>query len=149
MRSWPNNSGTSNYRTVRDLAPFQEIANQHYGGSMPALVQHHLKSSDATFQSEGSAIGAMVDSAQRLREAIAGLNTDLFHQIAYLLTAADGPTLSATWAIFKPSFGLSLESLIVAGIIGVMVWLIFIALWWVLSKVVENITGSRRRLADY
>lgn len=130
---------------LRDLAPFQEIANQRYNGSMQALVQHHLNSTDATFHSEGAAITAMIESVQRLREAAQALNADLLHQLIYLVRAADLPMLSATWNIFKPSFGLSVDSLVLAGIVGVSLWLTFIALWWAIANGVRKITARNSR----
>ncbi len=117
-------------QALRDLAPFQEIANQQFGGSMQALVEHHLHSTDATFHSEGAAIVAMLDSAQHLRAAAQALSTDLLHQLWYLLGKADMQMVSATWAIFKPSFGLSADSLTLAAVIGVIAWLAFLGLWF-------------------
>ena len=130
---------------LRDLAPFQEIANQRYNGSMQALVQHHLNSTDATFHSEGAAISAMIESAQRLRDAAQALNADLLHQLIYLVRAADFPMLTATWNIFKPSFGLSVDSLVFAFIVGVSLWLTFIALWWAIVNGVRKITARDSR----
>ena len=136
-------------QVLRDLAPFQEIANQLYNGSMQALIQHHLNSRDTTFQREGAAITAMIESTQQLRDAAQALNTDLLHQLFYLLTRAEVPMLSATWAIFKPSFGLSVDSLILAGAVGVTIWLIFIGLWWALAALLRKVMGRRRRQAYY
>ena len=134
-------------QVLRDLAPFQEIANQRYDGSLQALVEHHLHSTDATFHSEGAAITAMIESAQRLREAAQALNTDLLHQLVYLLKGADAQMLSATWGIFKPSFGLSLESLIVAGIVGVAIWLLLLGLWFALAACLRWVMGHRANKA--
>ena len=130
---------------LRDLAPFQEIANQRYNGSMQALVQHHLNSTDVTFHSEGAAIAAMIESVQRLREAAQALNADLLHQLIYLVRAADLTMLSATWDIFKPSFGLSVDSLVLAGFVGVSLWLTFIALWWAIANGVRKISARNSR----
>ena len=114
----------------KDLAPFQAIADRLHGGSLEALVRHHLASSDATFHAEGAAIRAMMDSLSSLREAFRALETDLFHQIAYLLQHADGAIVRATWSIFQPTFVLSADGLLVAALVGVSVWLVFLAVWW-------------------
>ena len=127
----------------RDLAPFQEIANQRYDGSLQALVEHHLHSADATFHSEGAAITAMIESAQRLREAAQALNTDLLHQLFYLLKNADAQMLAATWGIFKPSFGLSMDSLVLAAVTGVAAWLVFLGLGLVLAALWRRVNGHR------
>ena len=34
-------------QVLRDLQPFQEIANRNHGGDMKKLIQHHLASTDA------------------------------------------------------------------------------------------------------
>ena len=52
-----------------DLAPFQKIADNYHDGSLDALVQHHLNSSDPTFHAEGEAIQLMLDSRIRLAES--------------------------------------------------------------------------------
>lgn len=60
-----------------DLSLFQEIANRHHGGSLDKLIEIHLASPDKTFHDEGIAIQSMVDTAQRLQQAMNALNTDL------------------------------------------------------------------------
>lgn len=117
-------------QVLKDLAPFQEIANRRHGGSLEALVQHHLASTDATFRDEGQAIRAMVESLRGLRQAFGALETDLFHQLAYLLQHADGTIVRATWRIFEPTFVLSPDGLLVAGLVGISVWLVFLGIWW-------------------
>jgi len=53
----------------------------------------------------------------------------LFHQMVYMLTKADPLIARATWEIFSPSFNLTVESVIFALIIGVAIWLVFLAVW--------------------
>ena len=36
----------------------------------------------------------------------------------------------ATWAAFRPSFGLTTDSLLMAGTFGLCVWVLFLAVWW-------------------
>jgi len=74
-------------QVLKDLEPFQQIANQYHQGSLKELIQHHLNSSDTTFHDEGAALQAMLSSAEQLRRALQALNTDLFHQLSYLLPA--------------------------------------------------------------
>jgi hypothetical protein len=116
-------------QVLQDIAPFQEIANQFHHGSLQELIQHHLTSADSTFHDEGAALQAMVVSAEQLRQALQALNTDLFHQMVYMLTKADPLIARATWEIFSPSFNLTVESVIFALIIGVAIWLVFLAVW--------------------
>lgn len=116
-------------QVLQDLAPFQEIARQQYGGNMQALIDHHLQSVDVTFHREGAAIAAMVESAQRLGAAAKALDSDLWHQLLYLAGHIDTQMLSATWSIFKPAFGLTAESLLLAALSGLLLWLCFLGLW--------------------
>jgi len=123
-------------QVLQDLAPFQEIANRFHSGSLDALVQHHLLSSDQTFYAEGNAIRAMIDSAERLRVALEGLSGDLFHQLWFLVRNQEPELLQATWTYYQPAFAFSVESLILAVVVGVAIWLLFLGIWsacaWIL-----------------
>jgi hypothetical protein len=116
-------------QVLQDLAPFQAIANRYHNGSLDALIRHHLNSTDRTFYEEGAAIQAMVDSEARLREALAGLDTDVVHQLFYLAQHYDPDIVRATLAVYEPAFVISLDSLLIAGLLGLTVWLFFVAVW--------------------
>lgn len=120
-------------QALKDLAPFQQIADQFHGGSLDKLIAHHLASPDASFHAEGAAIRAMVDSVASLRAALAALDTDVFHQLFYLLSTPDAPLLHATWAAFRPAFGLGADSLAMAVAFGLSVWLVFLGAWWAVA----------------
>ena len=128
-------------QVIQDLAPFQEIANQFHHGSLQELIQHHLASTDSTFHNEGAAILAMVNAAEQLRRALDALNTDLFHQLTYLLTKIDPVIARATWEIFSPSFNLTIESVVFALIVGVIIWLAFFAVWYVFASLIRILTA--------
>jgi len=122
-------------QVLQDLAPFQAIANQFHHGSLQELIQYHLASADSTFHNEGTAIQTMVDSAEQLRLALEALNTDLFHQMLYLLTKTDPLIARATWDIFSPAFNLTPESVVFALIVGFAIWLVFLAVWMLLDRI--------------
>ena len=124
-------------QVLLDLAPFQTIANQFHHGSLQELVRYHLASADSTFRKEGTAIQAMVDSADHLRQALEALNTDLFHQLFYLATKADPLITQATWEIFTPAFNISPQSVVFALIVGLIIWLAFLAVWILIERVVR------------
>ncbi len=128
-------------QVLQDLAPFQEIANQFHHGSLQELIQHHLASPDSTFHNEGAAIQAMLASSEQLRRVLEALNTDLFHQLVYLLTRIDPVIARATWGIFSPSFNLTAESVIFALIVGSIIWLVFFTVWYVLARLVRILTA--------
>lgn len=128
-------------QVLQDLAPFQAIANQLHHGSLKVLVQHHLESTDLTFYNEGAAIQAMVESADKLRKIFQALDTDLYHQLSYLIVKTDPLIARATWDAFKPSFGLTVESVVLASVVGVLVWLAFLAIWYVIDRIIRILTA--------
>ena len=129
-------------QVLLDLAPFQAIADQFHHGSLAELIQHHLASVDATFHDEGAALQSMVDSAQQLRQALQALNTDLFHQLIYLLTGADTIIAHATWEIFSPSFNLTVESVVFAFVAGIAIWLVFLGVWILFSRLAKMLLAK-------
>ena len=112
-----------------DLQPFREIADRFHGGSLDALIQHHLRSADNTFHAEGQAIQAMVDSETRLRAMFEALQGSVFDQLVYLAAHGDRGIARATWDSFVPAFNLEASSIVVAVTVGVALWLLFIGLW--------------------
>jgi hypothetical protein len=79
----------------------------------------------------------MVDSADQLRQALDALNTDLFHQMVYMLTRADPLIARATWDIFSPAFNLTPASIVFAAIVGILIWLVFLGLWMLVDRLVR------------
>lgn len=120
-------------QVLQDMAPFQAIADQLHRGSLQELIRYHLASVDPTFHNEGAALQGMVNSVEQLRQALQALNTDLFHQLVYMLTEADPLIARATWEIFSPSFNLTAESVVFAAVVGVAIWLAFLAVWSLLA----------------
>jgi hypothetical protein len=112
-----------------DLQPFRDIAARFHGGSLDALIQHHLKSVDQTFHAEGDAIQAMVNSESRLQAMFDALQGSVFDQLWYLTRHLDGDIARATWDSFIPAFNLEASSIAVALVIGVALWLLFVGLW--------------------
>jgi hypothetical protein len=129
-------------QVLQDLAPFQDIANQFHHGNLHELIRHHLASPDSTFHDEGAAIQAMVNSAEQLRRALEALNTDLFHQLLYLLSKIDLLIARSTWEVFSPSFNLTAESIVFALTVGVMIWLAFFAVWYIFARLIKILTAQ-------
>lgn len=115
-------------QVLKDLKPFQEIAKQYHNGSLETLIRHHLNSSDATFRDEGAGIAKMVETAQRLNEAMQSMQGNLLSQVKYLARRADPDMLHATWTAFTPSFSFTLEGLMVAGAVGFGLWAVVMLL---------------------
>jgi hypothetical protein len=129
-------------QALKDLAPFQQIADRFHGGSLAKLIQHHQASTDPTFHAEGAAIQAIADSVATLQSTLAALDTDVFRQVVYLLTHADAQMAQATWAAFRPSFGLGADSVLMAAAFGLGVWALFLAVWWSAATLLARRTGT-------
>jgi len=121
-------------QVLQDLAPFQQIANQFHHGSLEELIQYHLASPDSTFHREGAAIQTMLNSADQLQRAFEALNTDLFHQLTYLLIKIDPVIARTTWDSFSPAFNLTTENIVFAFIVGALIWLAFFAVWYIIAR---------------
>ena len=121
-------------QVLRDLAPFQEIANRSYAGDIRKLIEHHLASTDKTFHDEGAAIQAMVDTAARLKASAEALSTDLAHQLGYLATNLDPELARSTWSTFVPGFSFTPEYALFAIVVGVAIWLVFIVGWLAVAR---------------
>jgi len=128
-------------QVLQDLAPFQAIADKLHHGNLQELIQHHLDSSDPTFYKEGAAVQAMLESADQLRRSFQALDTDLFHQLSYLITRMDPVIARATWDVFSPSFGLSVESLVFGSAVGVVIWLAFLSVWYAIERIIRILTA--------
>ena len=126
-----------------DLAPFREIADRLHGGSLDALIRHHLQSSDATFQSEGQAIQTMVHAEASLRAIMEALQGSVLQQLLYLIPHHDRGIVRATWDSWVPSINLEASSIIVALVLGVAIWLVFLALWHGVSRLLDGIARPR------
>lgn len=129
-------------QALKDLAPFQAIADRLHDGSLAKLIQHHLASTDPTFHAEGAAIQAIADSVASLQSTLAALDTDVFRQVFYLLSHADAEMAQATWVAFRPSFGLSADSVLMAAAFGLGVWALFLAAWWATAAVLARRKGG-------
>ena len=125
-------------QVLRDLAPFQEIANRNHGGDIRKLIQHHLASVDKTFRDEGGAIQAMVDAAARLKASVQALNADLVHQMGYLATNLDYDLARSTWDTFVPGFSFTPEYAIFAIVVGTSMWLVFVIAWFAVARLISR-----------
>ena len=116
-----------------DLAPWQQLADQYYQGDIERLIRYHLESSDPTFHGEGAIIRALVTTVQQLQSAVDALHGNLFQQAAYLALHADPGLARATLHDWVPTFALSSEGIVFALAFGVVVWLLFHALWHLIA----------------
>ena len=130
-------------QVLRDLVPFEQIAQRDFGGSLDALIQHHRDSLDSAFHQEAAAIQQMLDDAARLREAAAALDTNLYGQAAWLLRHADPDLVQATWSVWRPSFDISLDGVIFAVVAGLALWALFLLVWHAVAASTIRLRGAR------
>jgi hypothetical protein len=130
-------------QVTHDLLPFEQIAQHDFGGSLDALVQHHRDSLDHAFQVEATAIAQMTETAARLREAVAALDTNLYGQFAWLVRHADLDIVHATWSAWRPAFDLSLDGLGFALVAGLALWVVFLTLWHATAFSVRQVRNAR------
>jgi hypothetical protein len=130
-------------QVIQDLAPFREIAERFHGGSLDALIRHHLINPDETFRAEGAAIQALVDSELRLRGMMEALQGGVWHQLQYLVAHPDQDLLQATWSAYVPAFTLDTQGILMALAIGVTLWLLFLLIWKGIGALFVAI-GARR-----
>ena len=131
-------------QVLQDLAPFRDIARRLYDGSIDALIRHHLASPDRTFNAEGAAIQGMVNSELRLRGMMEALQGGVWHQLQYLLAHPDRDLLQSTWSAYVPAFTLDGQGILMALVIGVTLWLIFLLIWKGLGALISANDGSSR-----
>ena len=130
-------------QVMRDLAPFEQIAQRDFGGSLDALIRHHRDSLDTAFHQEAAAVQQMVDAAAQLREAAAALDANLYAQFAWLLRHADPDLVSATWSAWQPSFTLSPDGLTFAVSAGLALWVVFLLIWHGAARSIRRLKGAR------
>ena len=128
-----------------DLQPWQGLADRFYHGDIEQLIHYHLSSSDPKFQAEGVIIRSLVATVHQLQSAVDALHGSLYRQIAYLALHADPGLVRATLGDWVPTFSLSAEGLLFALLCAVAVWLIFHALWWLLSLLGGRLSGRHER----
>jgi hypothetical protein len=128
-----------------DLEPWQKIADQFYHGDLTQLIQYHLSSTDATFHSEGAVIQSLVTTVHELQAAVDAMHGSLASQAAYLALHADPGLARAAFADWVPTFALSSEGLIFAGLFAVAAWLAFHALWWTIGRGTRRLGRERPR----
>lgn len=126
-----------------DLAPFQQIANQFHGGSLDALVEHHLNSTDPTFHAEGEAIQAMIDNQARLAESKAAAEATYVDQAIYLYKNRDEQIVRSTWTGFTPSLVSSESAVTFSLTIGTAAILLLWGIWSAIAGLFRNLTTKR------
>src|ERR1700722_1792907 len=65
----------------KTFAGFQHLADQYFGGSVDALIAHHVASADAVFHDEANNIEAISARLKRLGVELEAMNRPLIFRI--------------------------------------------------------------------
>lgn len=130
-----------------DLEPWQRLADQSFHGDLDKLIQYHLASTDPTFHAEGSVIRALAASVDALQAAVDALHGSLWQQMQYLTLHADPGLVRATFGDWVPTFALSAQGIVFALVFALCVWLVFHALWWLITAGRKQFAGRREQSA--
>lgn len=125
-----------------DLAPWQHLADQYYHGSLDKLIQYHLDSSDPKFHAEGAVIRALELAVQQLQSAVTALQGNLWQQLGYLSLHTDASLARATLHDWTPTFALSVDGIVFALAFALILWLVFLALWWLIATLLSVLGGA-------
>lgn len=123
-----------------NLAPFQNIADRFHGGELEALIAHHERSADPSFQAEGAAIRNLSTRLQRFEQEKLQLQTELPQQLVWLARSADRELIDETRRAY--SFGLLLDRQAV--ITGLVSMLVVVVLYELLAALLRLLLRPRR-----
>ena len=85
----------------RAFSGFQATADEHFKGSVPDLVAHHLASGDRVFVDEAKTIETLQHRLASLATEAASMNGSLLKQIIHVAIAADRELLAETTASYS------------------------------------------------
>ena len=86
---------------VRNFRGFQENADQYFGGSVPALIEHHESSADDAFKSEGRTIHDMYGRLSSLTAEVDALRAPLLQRIIHVALYPNRGILDETLAAYS------------------------------------------------
>ena len=124
----------------KNFAGFQRIADQYFGGSVDALIAHHVSSADAVFHDEARNIEAISARLKRLGSELEAMNRPLFSRIVHVAFRPDKDLLKETIAAYSYTVplnedailyglatGLLLAAVVESLLVGILRWGLFIA----------------------
>jgi hypothetical protein len=101
---------------ARDFKGFQEAADRNFGGSVEALIEHNIRSTDPAFQDEGTTIKAMYQRLTDLSAEVDALKGPLIQQILRITLHPNREILEETRAAYSYTVPLT-PSAVVAGLV--------------------------------
>lgn len=108
-----------------NFSGFLAIAQQLHGGSVEALIEHHRKSTDLTFNKEADVIEGIYNRVKLLEKQSAALTGNIFQNSFYVLTNADKNLFTETYKNFSPQILFNKETIIFACLAGALFCFVF------------------------
>jgi len=85
----------------RNFVGFQHTADQYFGGSVEALIAHHLASSDAVFHDEAKSIRTLYARLQLLAAELKALSGGFLSRVVHVAFRANRELLDETFAAYS------------------------------------------------
>ena len=105
---------------ARNFAGFEGTAKEHFGGSVEALIAHHLASADLVFKDEAKSIREMYARLTALTAELAAMRGPLIKQILHVVFRPNEEILGETWAEYTYTVPLNSAAIITGAAIGTL-----------------------------
>jgi Protein of unknown function (DUF2937) len=103
---------------VHNFAGFQDSANRYFGGSVEALIAHHVASADEVFKDEAKTIREMYERLTTLAAEREAMNTPLLKQIVHVMVRPNREILDETRAEYTYAVPLNAAAIVSGVTIG-------------------------------
>jgi hypothetical protein len=105
---------------ARNFAGFQDTANRYFGGSIEALIAHHIASKDQVFQDEARSIQELSARLTALTGELAAMRGPLIRQIIHVVFRPNREILGETWAEYTYTVPLNAPAIVSGIAIGTL-----------------------------
>lgn len=126
-------------QALLDLNRFQAIADKYHEGNLDELISSYLEHGKTSVHETGVAVKAIETSSQNLQLAFDGLNGNAFEQLWSMFRYSRPDILNATWKSFEPAFSFSQDALIMAGLMGMLLWSTYYFLAWLAAYSLQSL----------
>lgn len=114
---------------ARNFAGFQDTANQYFGGSVEALIAHHVASTDRVFRDEAKTIQEMYGRLTTLAAELAAMSGPLISQVMHVAFRPNREILHEAWAEYTYTVPLNAPAIVCGVGIGALLAMLVEALF--------------------
>jgi uncharacterized membrane protein len=133
---------------TKNLAPFQEIANKYFGGSLDKLIELHRQSGEKAFREEGDAIEKMVQRKARFEADLAALQGSLAVKMVHIVFNGDQELLDETIVQYTYTVPLNQDAIVAGAVVAAVVLLLLELLLAAVRYSSERIIRRVRRVTN-